>query len=453
MKKRLNIIILFILAVTACQKNEIKDTAPAGNPVKDQLDPAEAKRWWESQGKKKDIKPENIPEGPANVIDWGNIQSGKADTGNYLFVKISGTPTFQKVKQGFKTILFTKNANGEINNYFLDIIPDAIQLQREQKITPATFTGRVFVYDKANKLLGGWIFLRGKRAGSIRPAANTGPSFPGTSGLKTKSVNVAENCEWVDSNYIGPDGVVVIYSEKICTYDLGDLSADTPGDLPPLGTAPPEYTGGGGGTGAAPPSVSNLPGEGKPKIDPKSYTNCFGNIPDAGASMKITVYVQEPFPGTTFNLGSNSVGHVAIGLSKTNGTQTITQVVGFYPNATGLDKMHAPSKLVDNGGFDYNASITYSVDAGNFNAVLNYIGNPPATYDLTDFNCTNFVISACKTGGITLPDATNTVGLSGPGGAMTAMTPAGLGNSIEKLNGNNVNNKGGNAPLSKGPCK
>jgi hypothetical protein len=70
-----------------------------------------------------------------------------------------------------------------------------------------------------------------------------------------------------------------------------------------------------------------------------------------------------------------------------------------------------------------------------------------------DFNCTNFVYTACKTGGITLPDPTNTVGLGGPGGVSTAMAPAGLGASIEKLKGqNNVNTNGGTTRNSKGPC-
>jgi hypothetical protein len=144
---------------------------------------------------------------------------------------------------------------------------------------------------------------------------------------------------------------------------------------------------------------------------------CFQNIPDQGATMKVTVYVQEPWPGTTFNIGPNSVGHTAIGLTKTNGGQTITQTVGFYPDATGMSKMHAPSKIVNNGGdLEYNNSITYTVSAGDFQKISDYIANPPPTYDLTSFNCTNFVYAACQKGNITLPDPYSTVGPATPPG-------------------------------------
>jgi hypothetical protein len=262
-----------------------------------------------------------------------------------------------------------------------------------------------------------------------------------------------ESCEWYDSSYVNAEGEFTLYSEEVCTsstIDDGDTGGSFDGGSGNYLGSP---TGGGNGTPASPPQVSNLPGESGPAIKPKSLMDCFSDIPDAGASMKVTVFVQEPFPGTSFNIGPNSVGHVAIGLTKSNGSQSITQVVGYYPDATGASKFHCSSKIVDNSNLDYNVSISYTITAGNFRSISNYIANPPGTYDLMDFNCTNFVYNACKTGGIILPDPTNTVGLGGPGGVSTAMAPAGLGASIEKLKGqNNVNTNGGLAPNSKGPC-
>jgi hypothetical protein len=182
---------------------------------------------------------------------------------------------------------------------------------------------------------------------------------------------------------------------------------------------------------------------------------CFGNITDPNAKMTVTVYVQEPWPGTSFDIGPNSVGHVAIGLTKSSGSTSITQVVGFYPNATGYSKLHAPSKVVDNGGdLNYNVSISYTVSASQFNQITNYVANPPATYDLNTFNCTNFVYSACQAGGITIPDAMGVVGLNGATMSLDkAMTPAHLGGSIEDMKGqSNVNTTGGYTPNSNGPC-
>jgi hypothetical protein len=198
-----------------------------------------------------------------------------------------------------------------------------------------------------------------------------------------------------------------------------------------------------------------LPGESNPAVDPKALMNCFGTIPDAGATMKVTIYVQEPWPGTSFAIGPNSVGHTAIGLSKSGSGSTITQVVGFYPNATGYSKVHAPSKVVSNGGdLQYNASITYNVSAAQFSQIANYIANPPGTYDLSRFNCTDFVIGACQAGGITLPNASSVTGLNGATMSLEhSNTPGGLGGSLQNMQGQpGVSNSNGTTPNSHGPC-
>ena len=165
--------------------------------------------------------------------------------------------------------------------------------------------------------------------------------------------------------------------------------------------------------------------------------------------------MEEPWPGTSFNIGPNSVGHIAIGLTKTNGSTSITQTVGYYPDASGFAKMHAPSKILDNGcDLNYNSSISYTVSATNFNQIANYIANPPTRYDLVIFNCTNFVVSACQTGGIILPDSESIIGFNGATmWPEYGMTPAGLGSSLDKMKGQkNVNTNGGITPFSKGPC-
>lgn len=391
-------------------------------------------------------------------IDWKLAEHHQAKTMEYWLVGISGRPQFAGLKLGYRRLLFYKDSKGNINEQLLEVIPDALYLQRVRTASESTFTGRVFIFDRNHTLLGGLSYNNGQQVGEIKPASQD------TSTIHLHNTEL--NCTWYEDNYVDSDGNAVVYAERICDPFYMSGASGGFGDGSAIGSSPVSSgnagistghgeSGGSSGTAAPAPAPSNLPGETGPGINTKDFMKCFANIPDQGANMKITIYVQEPFPGTTFNLGPNSVGHAAIGLTKTNGSQSITQVVGFYPDATGLDKMHAPSKVVNNGGdLEYNVSITYNVTADNFQKISNYIASPPATYDLVNFNCTNFVYEACKNGNITLPDPYNSLGPASPPGADLMMAPAGLGDSIENMKGqSNVNTNGGITPNSKGSCQ
>ena len=392
---------------------------------------------------------------------WEKAQSVNNTKGNYWLVYLNGQPTFKNVKQGYRKLAFIRDSTGKIQSRILEIIPDAIYLQRKQKATVADFTGRVFIYDQNYKLISGDVYGNGKLMGQIKPkltsSTTTQSSTTQSSKFQTDEVSIQQDCQWNDSSYIDGDGVFTVYSELDCTttiYDDGGGGGGGGGYTGSTGDA----GGGGGGTGSSSSPASepsNLPDENKDAVNPKALMKCFGNITDPNAKMTVTVYVQEPWPGTSFDIGPNSVGHVAIGLTKSSGSTSITQTVGFYPNATGYAKLNAPSKIVDNGGdLNYNVSISYTVTASQFSQITNYVANPPATYDLNTFNCTNFVSSACQAGGITIPDAMGVVGLNGATMSLDkAMTPAHLGGSIEDMKGqSNVNTTGGYTPNSSGPC-
>jgi hypothetical protein len=432
---------VLILVVFSCKKESRVSKNAGDQHYQFPLD--EVKTWYQPE---KGI-----------TVNWEQAEHHQGKTGEYWLVGITGRPTFAKLQLGYRRLLFFKNSKGEITEQVLEIIPDALYLQRVQAVSSRDFTGRVFIFDRDYALMGGLSYQNGVRVGTIKMAvADTG---------KLQVEKAPVTCVWLDNNYIDSNGELVVYAEQICDPTLdgggGDgYAGSSSGGYGPAGSgdgAIVEHGGGGGGAGNAPaaPAVSNLPGETKPGIKSKDFMKCFQGVPDQGATMKITVYVQEPWPGTTFNIGPNSVGHTAIGLTKTSGSQTITQVVGFYPDATLLDKIHAPSKIVNNGGdLEYNNSITYTVSAADFQKISDYIANPPATYDLTFFNCTNFVYEACKKGNITLPDPYSTVGPASPPGAVAVMAPAGIGSSIEKLKGqSNVNSNGGTTPKSKGACQ
>ena len=441
MHRKTILTIALLLAVAACKKESRTGNDAAGQSYLFPLD--EVKNWYRPQ--------------QGITVNWEQAEHHQGKTGEYWLVGIAGRPTFAKLRLGYRRLLFFKNSKNEITEQILEIIPDALYLQRVQAVSGRDFTGRVFIFDRDYALTGGLTYQNGVRVGTIKTAvADTG---------KLQVDRAPVTCVWLDNNYIDSNGELVVYAEQICDPMLDGGGGDgyaggSSGGFGPVGSgdgAIVQHGGGGGGAGNAPaaPAIANLPGESKPGIISKDFMKCFQNVPDQGATMKVTVYVQEPWPGTTFNIGPNSVGHTAIGLTKTNGGQTITQVIGFYPDATGLDKMHAPSKIVNNGGdLEYNNSITYTVSAADFQKISDYIANPPATYDLTTFNCTNFVYIACQKGNITLPDPYSTVGPATPPGAAAVMAPAGLGDSIEKLKGqSNVNTNKGITPNSKGACQ
>jgi hypothetical protein len=435
MKHNFMIRFLLLSFCVACRKN-VQDQ-PARPPVQENFTINTVKQWYKEQ-------PDSLSKVP---VDWNNIEYKQYGSIGYWLVGINGQPTFQRIKQGYRKAVFYQDSLKRIREQILEIIPDALTLQRKGNLPANEFTGRIFVYDQNYRLLNGLVYSGGKEIGLIRP------KVPQDTG-KLRTNLLAVDCTWYQDNYVDSDGEVTVYAEKICNYDLGTGSSGG------FNAGVPTNTGGHNGSGGAttgpppPPPASNLPGENNAAVNPKNLMRCFSNIPDQGATMTIAVYVQEPFPGTSFNIGPNSVGHTAIGMTKSNGQASVTQVFGFYPNASGLAKLQAPSKIVNNGGdLEYNVSITYAVTAENFNKIANYVSNPPGTYDLFGFNCTSFVFYACQAGQINLPNPTTTVGLTGPGGQERAMTPAGLGSSLDNLkNTNNLNKNGGTTPVSKGPC-
>ncbi|WP_295797769.1 hypothetical protein [Mucilaginibacter sp.] len=474
MKTKLISMLLLLSMIISCKKDQQSVNSKSALQNSDSLQTlslAQVKDWYgknastpsntnslnatSTAGSNKTFALSSVP------FAWEKAQSVNNTKGNYWLVYLDGQPKFKNVKQGYRKLAFIRDSTGKIQSRILEIIPDAIYLQRKQKATVADFTGRVFIYDQNYKLISGDVYGNGKLMGKIKPkltsSATTQTSTTQPSKFQTDEVSVQQDCQWNDSSYIDGDGVFTVYSELDCTttiYDDGGGSGGGGGYTGSTGDA----GGGGGGTGSSSSPASqpsNLPGENKDAVNPKALMKCFGNITDPNAKMTVTVYVEEPWPGTSFDIGPNSVGHVAIGLTKSSGSTSITQTVGFYPNATGYAKLNAPSKIVDNGGdLNYNVSISYSVSATQFNQITNYVANPPGTYDLNTFNCTNFVSSACQAGGITIPDAMGVVGLNGATMSLDkAMTPAHLGGSIEDMKGqSNVNTTGGYTPNSSGPC-
>ncbi|MFF5380786.1 hypothetical protein [Pedobacter suwonensis] len=468
MKTKLKIFILFMFTLSACKKDSQEQYSPAPFPTNITLTLADAKAYI--------AQAQNDQANESSVIndlqlDWQTATNTILKDGNIWKLTLAGRPIYQGVEQGYRQLAIKRNSKtNEIEARIVEVLPDAIYLQKGN-VRNSNFTGRVFEYDLAYKLTGGQLYSDGKQIGEIGPKENFELQKQGVLGDlnplkgaqgKLMKMQVIESCAWYQDSYVDASGEFTVHSERICSYSFYDdgMSFWGGGGGESSGG---ERSGGGGGGGAPStnptpptPAPSNLPGENNNKVDPKKMMECFSQITNPNAAFVVRVYVVEPQPGTSFNVGANSFGHVAISLSKTSGSTTITQTVGFYPTGSGLDKLDSKSQVLDNGDIQYNIGATYYVNSESFEKVINYVSNPPQRYHFTDFNCSAFVYGAGQAGGIPIPDPTTMIGISGPGGAGYAKTPAGMASALREQKTSNpnsdINEGGGNVPASKGEC-
>jgi hypothetical protein len=468
MKKSIQFYILFILTFSACKKETKIDKEL---PVKETITLNEALNWLSKQADTSSL----VSKYP---IRSTNAKSVATNDGNRIIITISGQPIYQNIKQGYRQLSIERNSKtNQIEGKFIEIIPDALYFQAKQKVDQSDFTGRILVYDLNYNLEKGSIYNNGKQIGESRPSTKSEklaftqnkPQLPILATFEQNSTSangkismarMIETCAWLQTSYVDAEGVFTVHAERYCeyfylddgggggNYNDGGINYETP-------------SGGGGGGGStsapAPPPPSNIPGENNNNVDPKKMVECFGNVPSAGAAFQVKVLVVEPMPGTFFNVGPNSFGHVAIQLTKVNGDRSVTQTLGFYGSGSGLDKLISPSTIKDNGDIEYNMNANYFTDASSFQKILDYVANPPTNYHFTDFNCAAFVYNAARAGNLPVPNPTTTFGIGGPGGVGTGMSPAGWGSALRSEKAANpkanIGEGGGTAPASKGECK
>jgi hypothetical protein len=143
--------------------------------------------------------------------------------------------------------------------------------------------------------------------------------------------------------------------------------------------------------------------ESDPQVSLQSLFNCFAQIPDAGATYSVKLCVDLPVNGVwnaPFNLTHKSPGHTFLTLTKTNGTQTISQSVGFYPIGSGGNPLYP----TETGGFknngdpnhEYNAAVNaYNASATQFSMVMNnLLSHENDTYNIFNNNCTTIALNA-----------------------------------------------------------
>jgi hypothetical protein len=136
----------------------------------------------------------------------------------------------------------------------------------------------------------------------------------------------------------------------------------------------------------------------KPGIDVNAYMKVFSTIPDAGSTCSVTIYTDLPVddnPSYIFNILTGATGHCFIQLTKTNGTQTVTQIIGKTTSkALAVLAFPVAGKIVDNGLHKYNASLTMNITPAQLTAEINAviaIGNTPS-YNMWENNCVDYAL-------------------------------------------------------------
>lgn len=141
-----------------------------------------------------------------------------------------------------------------------------------------------------------------------------------------------------------------------------------------------------------------------PAIELDKYLKCFSEIPDAGATCRITVYADVPVdsdPTKIMNWETGSPGHTWIRLEKTNGLQSASQHIGFYPKTgwkTTLSDAPLDGKWVDNSNHEFNAEYVLTISPESLQNAIVRIQNLARfiRYDIDDYNCTDWAIEVWR---------------------------------------------------------
>jgi len=136
-----------------------------------------------------------------------------------------------------------------------------------------------------------------------------------------------------------------------------------------------------------------------PAIDVSTFMKCFASIPDAGATCSVTIYTDLPVndnPQYIFNILTGATGHSFLQLTKTNGTQSVTQIFGFTTSKP-LAVLGFPvaGKIVNNAGHKWNASLTMSLTPAQLQTEINAVNafGSNQQYDMWEHNCVDFTTS------------------------------------------------------------
>ena len=175
------------------------------------------------------------------------------------------------------------------------------------------------------------------------------------------------------------------------------------------------------------------------------YLKCF----DLNLGATITIYIDQPVANSDrlVSIGDRS-GHTFVSISQNGYTSTF----GFYPNGTASP--FSPTKtsvMGDDSQSPYDVSVSVSVNSDTLKNVVNSSINYNSTYNLNDYNCTDFIIEIGNQCGLNLPDA-NRNWLIG-GGSNPASLGQHIRNNFSPTGSQGVNTAGGTSPSNVKNCE
>ena len=136
-----------------------------------------------------------------------------------------------------------------------------------------------------------------------------------------------------------------------------------------------------------------------PAVDITKLFNCFDQVL-SGPNAQFTVRLSSDIPSnkdenTDVVFSKGTAGHSFLSITKSNGSQSVTQNFGFYPQSgyQSLTLNSVPSKIVNDGNHEINASFIMDINEASFNLIkYNAIFEASQPYNLVTNNCASFAI-------------------------------------------------------------
>ena len=136
---------------------------------------------------------------------------------------------------------------------------------------------------------------------------------------------------------------------------------------------------------------------------PISNNKCFFSTLDLNKGATLTIYVDEPKPGTGEVVKWINVGHTFIGITQGENQYTY----GFYPNVPGIRTIgngNFPSVLGKDDGHTFSVSFSAEISPEQLQKIIELSQKSYGRqYNLSYSNCTDFAISVANLANITLP--------------------------------------------------
>ncbi|MGK0448799.1 MAG: hypothetical protein ACJA2M_002600 [Polaribacter sp.] len=165
---------------------------------------------------------------------------------------------------------------------------------------------------------------------------------------------------------------------------------------------------------------------------------------------KLTIYAEQCIENS--REVTSRLGHTFIGIEQDG----VVRNIGFYPDNSGAANLLGPQggELHNNSSSPYHISISADIDSNQLTNIINYIENYSSSYDLNNYNCTDFGIVTASLGGINSP---RTIGTKSEWGftVFEGANPSDLGEDMREFTlplGATRDDEGGNAPERSDDC-